>query len=244
MFHPHGPTFWELAKQALSSTARGYDLLAPKFDVTPFRTPKFILEAVHGELKSKGPFQNLLDVCCGTGAGIESMADLVSSRIVGVDFSRGMLAQATENLHTVSTRRTVPIEFVLSDVLKMEFDSEFDLAICFGANGHLLTNEEPEFCKRVFRALRPGGLFALVTTTRPRVLSAAYWLSGSFNAAMWLRNWVVKPPFIMYYLRFLWPDVGQVLERAGFLVHCQSLFPDHPHLQSIRLILARKPTTI
>ena len=39
MFHPQGPTFWELARQALSSTQRGYDLLAPKFDFTPFRTP-------------------------------------------------------------------------------------------------------------------------------------------------------------------------------------------------------------
>ena len=32
MFHPQGPTLWELAVQALSSTERGYDLLAPKFE--------------------------------------------------------------------------------------------------------------------------------------------------------------------------------------------------------------------
>ena len=41
MFHAKGPTFWELAVQALSSTEHGYDLLAPKFDYTPFRTPDF-----------------------------------------------------------------------------------------------------------------------------------------------------------------------------------------------------------
>lgn len=40
MFHPKGPSFVELAKQCLSSTERGYDLLAPKFDYTPFRTPE------------------------------------------------------------------------------------------------------------------------------------------------------------------------------------------------------------
>jgi len=44
MFHPAGPTFWELAEQCLSSTERGYDLLAPKFDFTPFRTPDEILD--------------------------------------------------------------------------------------------------------------------------------------------------------------------------------------------------------
>ena len=39
MFHGPGPTFFELARQVLSSTERGYDLLAPKFDLTWFRTP-------------------------------------------------------------------------------------------------------------------------------------------------------------------------------------------------------------
>ena len=34
MFHPNGPSFFELVEQALSSTERGYDLLAPKFDYT------------------------------------------------------------------------------------------------------------------------------------------------------------------------------------------------------------------
>ena len=38
MFSPGGPTFRELMQQALASTERGYDLLAPKFDLTPFRT--------------------------------------------------------------------------------------------------------------------------------------------------------------------------------------------------------------
>ena len=44
MFRPGGPTFVELARQALSSVERGYDLLAPKFDLTPFRTHDELLE--------------------------------------------------------------------------------------------------------------------------------------------------------------------------------------------------------
>ena len=46
MFHPNGPTFWEFAVKRLSSTQRGYDLLAPKFDYTPFRTPQGLLDSV------------------------------------------------------------------------------------------------------------------------------------------------------------------------------------------------------
>ena len=43
MFHPHGPTIRALLVQALSSTARGYDLLAPTFEYTTFRTPDAIV---------------------------------------------------------------------------------------------------------------------------------------------------------------------------------------------------------
>ena len=34
MFHPQGPTVWELLVQALSSTEQGYDLLAPNAAVS------------------------------------------------------------------------------------------------------------------------------------------------------------------------------------------------------------------
>ena len=45
MFSPQGPSLRELAVQALSSVEGGYDLLAAKFDHTPFRTPDGILDA-------------------------------------------------------------------------------------------------------------------------------------------------------------------------------------------------------
>src|SRR5690606_27293512 len=67
MFHPGGPTFRELMRQALSSTDEGYDLLAPKFDKTPFRTPDALLEAMVPHFGA-APVRTALDVCCGTGA--------------------------------------------------------------------------------------------------------------------------------------------------------------------------------
>src|SRR6185312_10155259 len=89
MFHPNGPTFRELAVQALSSTQRGYDLLAPKFDYTPFRTPQPLLDAVSIHLESLGPFDCGLDVCCGTGAGMAMLRPHCRERVVGIDFSQG-----------------------------------------------------------------------------------------------------------------------------------------------------------
>ncbi|MFD9850437.1 class I SAM-dependent methyltransferase [Streptomyces parvus] len=94
MFTEQGPTVRELAVQALSSIEHGYDLLAPKFDLTPYRTPDRVLDAVTDEVRRLGPFGTGLDVCCGTGAGVGVLRQLCRERVVGVDFSAGMLAEA------------------------------------------------------------------------------------------------------------------------------------------------------
>ncbi|WP_078897828.1 class I SAM-dependent methyltransferase [Streptomyces rimosus] len=108
MFSPQGPTLRELTVQALSSVERGYDLLAPKFDHTPFRTPDRILDATADALRGLGrpggdpadaPFGSGLDVCCGTGAGIGVLRSLCRERAVGIDISAGMLAEAQETAY-------------------------------------------------------------------------------------------------------------------------------------------------
>jgi hypothetical protein len=63
--------------------------------------------------------------------------------------------------------------------------------------------------------LRPGGRFVFVTHRRPPPTSVAFWLSHSFNAVMRVRNALLKPPFIMYYLTFLWPEAEPLLARHG-----------------------------
>src|ERR1700689_4288511 len=94
MFSPEGPSVRELVRQALSSVEGGYDLLAPKFDHTPFRTPDAVLDATADALRPLGPFKRGLDVCCGTGAGMRVLESLCQEPIMGVDFSAGMLAMA------------------------------------------------------------------------------------------------------------------------------------------------------
>ena len=91
MFHPQGPSFLELAHQALCSTQRGYDLLAPKFDFTPFRTPAVVLQMTARHLEATAAVGSALDVCCGTGAGMEILRPLCRDRVVGIDFSAPML---------------------------------------------------------------------------------------------------------------------------------------------------------
>jgi ubiquinone/menaquinone biosynthesis C-methylase UbiE len=214
MFHPRGPTFWELAQQCLSSTERGYDLLAPKFDYTPFRTPDEIL---NGLVKYLGPPRSIdsaLDLCCGTGAAIRILRPLCRQRVVGIDFSRGMLDVARQHFPNQTVQPLV--ELVHGDVLQMNFREEFDLALTVGSLGHILPKDEPQFVERVAAALKPGGRFVFVTCQMPPWWSRRYLFSRAFNAAMHIRNALKRPPFIMYYLTFLLPEARRLLEQHGF----------------------------
>ncbi|GHA76710.1 class I SAM-dependent DNA methyltransferase [Streptomyces termitum] len=235
MFTPQGPTLRELAVQALSSVEHGYDLLAPKFDATPFRTPDRILEPVTRALEPLGPFGSGLDVCCGTGAGLGVLRALCTGRIAGADISTNMLAEAR--------RRHPGATLVRADALALPFGPAFDLAVSFGAFGHFLPADQPALFARVHAALRPGGLLAFPLPAPPPVGSAAYWTLWAFDTAMRARNLLWRPPFVMYYRTFRLADVRTHLERTGFHVthHPLPTLGTRPDgTPNCRLVLARK----
>jgi SAM-dependent methyltransferase len=241
MFHPLGPTFWELAVQALSSTERGYDLLAPKFEYTPFRTPDVILSKVAEHLQSLGPVGSALDVCCGTGAGLRFLRPLCRHQAVGLDVSAGMLAEARRL--TADAPGTAALEFVRADALRIPFAAAFDLAVCFGAFGHILTRDEPRFVAELARVLRPGGRFVFVTSYLPPMWSLPYWLARGFNGAMRVRNLLLSPKFIMYYLTFLLPECQKLLEANGFDVEVRQGEFDWP-FHGLRLVVATRRASV
>jgi ubiquinone/menaquinone biosynthesis C-methylase UbiE len=219
MFSPEGPTLRELAVQALSSVERGYDLLAPKFDHTPFRTPDSVLSAVASALERTGPYDDGLDLCCGTGAGVEVLARVCRRSATGVDFSTGMLDVARERVTTAGPRVT----FVRADARALPFRSAFDLVVSFGAFGHFLPRELPGLFGQVHSTLRPGGTFAFPVLAPPRPSSPAFWTLLGFDAVMRVRNALWRPPFVMYYRAFRLGDVRRELERAGFRVDLHAL---------------------
>lgn len=276
MFDPRGPTFWELARQALSSTERGYDLLASKFDYTPFRTPDALLREVVSHLGSAGSIDRALDVCCGTGAAMQFLRPLCRRSIAGLDRSRGMLRIARENLTAAPSPSANPdsmssrdlegarssqpevegprkfderpvvgraeVQLIRGDVLQIPLAAEFDLAVCFGALGHILPCDEDRFIRQVANTLKPGGRFVFVTTFLPPRWSAGYWLSRGFNAAMHVRNFLIRPPFIMYYLTFLLPGCAARLRQSGWEV--QILPPETLKIDPrLRLVIATKTET-
>jgi ubiquinone/menaquinone biosynthesis C-methylase UbiE len=237
MFHPAGPTFWELAEQCLSSTEHGYDLLAPKFDFTPFRTPDEILDGMARYLGPPRSIDAALDVCCGTGAAIRVLRPICRQRVVGIDFSHGMLDVAHRHYPDEPNQPTV--ELIQGDVLHMKFENEFDLAVTVGSLGHILGKDEPRFVERIAAALRSGGKLVFVTGEMPPLWSPRYLLSRGFNAAMHIRNALKRPPFVMFYLTFLLPRACELLENGGFAVEVHDdAFSGR--LQPLKLVVGTK----
>jgi SAM-dependent methyltransferase len=239
MFSPEGPSLRELARQALSSVERGYDLLAPKFDHTPFRTSDPVLDAVASALRRSGPFDTGLDLCCGTGAGVGVLARVCRQGVTGVDFSAGMLAVARERVRPSGP----PVTWVRADARALPFGPAFDLVVSFGAFGHFLPRELPGLFAQVHGVLRPGGCFAFPVVAPPRPASRAYWTLLAFDAVMRVRNAVWRPRFVMYYRAFRLGEVRRELERAGFQVEARAL-PEFGRRRDgsprVRMVVARR----
>ncbi|MFB6633925.1 class I SAM-dependent DNA methyltransferase [Streptomyces sp. NPDC056362] len=235
MFTPQGPSLRELTAQALSSVEHGYDLLADTFDATPFRTSDRLLSAVAHALEPLGPFGSGLDVCCGTGAGLGVLRSVCAGRVTGVDFSAGMLARARAAHPTA--------DLVRADALALPFRPVFDLAVSFGAFGHFLPAAQRTLFTQVHAALRPGGTFAFPLPAPPAVGSRLYWTLWGFDAAMRVRNAVLRPPFVMYYRTFRLQDVRSRLEASGFevsLTPVETLGRREDGSPRCRLVVARK----
>ncbi|WP_406174377.1 class I SAM-dependent methyltransferase [Streptomyces canus] len=241
MFSPEGPSLRELAVQALSSVERGYDLLAPKFDHTPFRTPDSVLDAVASALRRMGPFDAGLDLCCGTGAGARVLTRVCRDSVTGVDFSAGMLDVARKRTRSAGPR----VSWVRGDARALPFaPASFDLVVSFGAFGHFLPAELPGLFAQAREVLRPGGAFAFPVVAPPRPSSPAYWTLLGFDAAMRVRNALWRPPFVMYYRAFRLGDVRRELERAGLRVELHAL-PEFGVRRDgsprVRMVVARRP---
>ncbi len=210
-------TFFEQLHQALQSVEDGYDLLAPKFDQSRYITPETILQPFFKKLQSeKGPFDSGIDICCGTGAATVHLAKLCQKELVALDLSQGMLDQCQQKLTQLPTKSTTT--FVKANALEMPFNNQFDVAVCFGAFGHILEQDEPLFIAQIHKILKPGGHFYFITTEALPFWSLSFLRQKLFNGILRIRNFFIRPKFIMYYLTFRLPEVQIKLEKGGFEV--------------------------
>ena len=114
------------------------------------------------------PDDEVLDVACGTGDLAEALskASPPPSRVVGVDFTAGML----EIARAKARRRTrpLPIDYRLGDAMDLDLPAEsFDVVtIAFGLRN---VSDPPRAIAEFRRVLRPGGRLVVLEFSEPRV---------------------------------------------------------------------------
>jgi len=124
----------------------GYDLWSETYDETP--NPVVAMDVRHTlRLLAAGPGERILDAGCGTGRNFESMLR-AGSRLVGIDFSLGMLRVA---------RNKYPlIPLALADLHTLPLRKEsFDAVLCALVGEHL--ERLTEACAEFHRVLSLDG---------------------------------------------------------------------------------------
>lgn len=148
-----------------------YESLAVSYDRLTSDVPyEKMLDFVRMILTERGKSpRSVLDLACGTGA----MSVLLAKsgyEVTGVDMSEEMLTVASEKAWALSDNRPF---FARQRMERLHLPQPVDLALCCLDSVNYLTNPEDcrETFRRVFAALKPGGLFIFDVNT-PEKLQA------------------------------------------------------------------------
>ncbi len=159
------------------------------FPAVQWATYRPIHNAVVGTVRSLGT-RRVLDIGCGTGQLAHRMADTFpATRVVGCDFSPGMLRKAAA--------RRGGVRWVRGDAGALPFgDGAFDTVVSTEAF-HWFPDQDRALAE-IFRVLAPGGHLLLALVNTPAAVVSDLFYTGS--------RWVGEP--------FYWPTIAQMRQRV------------------------------
>jgi ubiquinone/menaquinone biosynthesis C-methylase UbiE len=147
----HVYNYWPVSTSDTKKDARRtFDRWAGSYERDPFSRTIARVQRAALEALELGDRDRLLDVGCGTGAAVRAAAEVVE-RVVGVDLSSKMLAEARERASGLSD-----VEFVEGDSEDLPFgDGEFTAVLCTTSLHHYPRPEKA--AREMARVLAPGG---------------------------------------------------------------------------------------
>ncbi len=117
------------------------------------------------------PGSNILDAACGAGRYDGMLLD-AGHKVLGIDQSAGMLEKARQQF---PSERYPNLQYDHLALQDMDFNVEFDGAICIDAMEHIFPEDWPGILTRFVKALKPGGVFYFtVEYEDPGVVRQAY----------------------------------------------------------------------
>lgn len=184
-----------------------FDDIAPDYDrcVGPFAGPIFA-----SALDAFAPYlargSRVLDVGCGPGAALSSVARLVADgEVVGVDVSLPMLKLAHDRARREGLANVALFQADAAE-LASSFTDCFDLAYSCLVHHHL--SDPVAAVRGIAASLRPGGVYAAIDATGPRLTALATPCARAVDPG-WVRFWPSAA------LMRLLADAG--LERVGWV---------------------------
>jgi 2-polyprenyl-3-methyl-5-hydroxy-6-metoxy-1,4-benzoquinol methylase len=110
----------------------------------------------------------VLDLGCGAGVPVTRWLAGMGFIVTGVDVSARQLGLARHNV----PRGT----FIKADMVEVAFEPEsFDAVVAFHSIIHVSRTEHPALMRRIYRWLRPGGMFLATMTVTDYECSDENW---------------------------------------------------------------------
>ncbi len=128
--------------------------LNPKVDAAT-RTPAYVQASVDWIAGLAKPGGDLLDLGCGPGIYAERFDD-AGLRVTGIDLSRRSIAYAEQS----AARQGRQIAYTVGNYLSIAYEEAFDVVTLIYCDFCVLApSYRNRLLKKVYRALRPGGIF-------------------------------------------------------------------------------------
>jgi ubiquinone/menaquinone biosynthesis C-methylase UbiE len=138
-------------------------VLAAQFDTARTLAQARLVRRVLGLRKG----QKVLDCPCGQGRLTIPLAGM-GLRVAGLDLTGSFLRSARQ----AASKARLSIPFIQGDMRYMDFDAEFDVVVnWYTSIGYSSDADDLAFCRRAFRALKPGGKVLVETMNKSWMLA-------------------------------------------------------------------------
>ena len=171
------------------------------------RKKPVIRKTVHWiESHLKGKPKEILDLGCGPGLYCELLAEH-GHHVTGVDFSRHSITYAQQEAKV----KNLKICYLHKNYLDITFEDRFDLIIMIFCDFDVLIPEERiRLLQKVYRALRPGGLFIFDTLNpkAPEKISIPGRTWEAEDGGFWMNE-----PYLVLSESILYEEEGVILQQ-------------------------------
>lgn len=194
---------------AYGALAASYDALT--YDIPYARILSFVQRLC---ARSHTPMQTVLDLACGTGS-LSMLLAQAGCRVIGADLSEDMLAEAAQKAQTLPDNRPF---FICQPMQRLRLPEPVDVVVCGLDSINYLT--KPADCQRTFRrvydALRPGGLFVfdINTPCKLRALDGQVFLDETDDTYCVWRTEFDEKRRLCFYGMDLFQRTGAVWRRS------------------------------